>query len=280
MSSPEVQLKKVDIGGLVIDVLASKGDGNWYLQRKTFEEKASPLYEFIAQEQFVNFVDIGANYGFVSMLARRAAPALNILAIEADPRLAQLIEANFRGNGLEPPTVVNCVAGHLDDQTVGFSLNPTSTLDNRVRMAHWTQVQVPMMTIGTLLESRGVGGKTFFKIDTQGFELHVLQGLESWLNRRDDWLLKMEFAPQWLESQGTDSLELLKYLHERYELAEYLERIPFGMPDTEALFAYPVKAQQLGRFLEYVISLNKNGQGWVDLIVRPCRRAHHTSSAA
>lgn len=280
VSSPEIQLKKVDVGGLVIDVLASKGDGNWYLQRKTFEEKASLLYGFVAQEQFVNFVDIGANYGFVSMLARRAAPALNILSVEADPRLARLIDANFRANGLEPPTVVNCVAGHLDDQMVGFSLNPTSTLDNRVRMAQWTQVQVPMTTIGTLLESRGVGGKTFFKIDTQGFELHVLQGLESWLSHRDDWLLKMEFAPQWLESQGSDALQLLKYLHARYEFAEYLERIPFGMPDTAALFAYPVNAQQLDRFLEYVISLNKSGQGWVDLIVRPCHRARHTSPSA
>jgi FkbM family methyltransferase len=280
VATPEVQLKKVDIGGLVIDVIASKGDGNWYLQRKTFEEKVSLLYEFIAREQFVNFVDIGANYGFVSMLARKAAPALNILSVEADPRLARLIDANFHANGLEPPIVINCVAGHLDDQTVGFSLNPTSTLDNRVRMPQWTQVQVPMMRIGTLLESHGVSGKTFFKIDTQGFELHVLQGLESWLGRRDDWLLKMEFAPQWLDSQGTDALELLKYLDARYEFAEFLERIPFGMPDTEALFEYPVQARQMNRFLEYVTSLNKNGQGWVDLIVRPHNRARRSSSTA
>lgn len=280
MSSLEAQLKKVDIGGLVIDVLAAKGDGNWYLQRKTFEEKASLLYEFIAREQFINFVDVGANYGFVSMLARRRAPGLNILSVEADPRLARLIPGNFTANGLEPPVVVNGVAGHLDGQTVAFSLNPTSTLDNRVRMSQWTQVQVPMTTVATLLDSRGMSGRTFFKIDTQGYEQHVLRGLEPWLDRHDDWLLKMEFAPQWLESQGTDPLGLLDYLHSRYEFAEYLERIPFGLPDTQALFAWPVQGQQLDRFLEYVISLNKNGQGWVDLIVRPRDRARHTSSAA
>jgi FkbM family methyltransferase len=275
MVAPDVQLKTVDVGGLVIDVIASKGDGNWYLQRKTFEEKVSLLYEFVANEQYVNFIDIGANYGLVSMLARKAAPGLNILSVEADPRLTRLIEPNFRANGLEPSVVVNCVAGHLDNQHVGFSLNPTSTLDNRVRMSQWSQVRVPMMRVGTLLDSHRVTGKTFFKIDTQGFELHVLQGLDSWLPCRDDWLLKMEFAPQWLESQGTDPLELLNYLSARYEFAEFPERIPFGVPNTEALFAYPVRAEQMSRFLKYVISLNKNGQGWVDLIVRPHQPARN-----
>jgi FkbM family methyltransferase len=102
---------KVDIDGLSVEVLADKQDLAWYQQRKVFEESASLMYRFVRDEGFVNFVDVGANVGFISMLARRAAPALNIISIEADPRLARLIEANFSANGLERPTVVNAVVG-------------------------------------------------------------------------------------------------------------------------------------------------------------------------
>lgn len=261
--------RQVDIGGMAVHVLADKNDGNWYLQRKTFEEKASPLYDFIRREGFANFIDVGANYGFVSMLARRACPDLNILAVEADARLAALIAVNFHANGLREPQVVNAVAGDRSLPACTFSLNPTSTLDNRVSMAKWAQATVPMITLSELLDRHGAQGRTFIKIDTQGFEQHVLQGARPFLSNNRDWVLKMEFAPDWLTSQGTDPRALLDYLQQHYQFAEFAERIQFGVPNMDALFAYPVQPGQHDVFLEYVTSLNKSGLGWVDLIVRP-----------
>lgn len=267
--APDSKTARVDIEGVIVEVLADKNDGNWYLQRKTFEEKASLLYKFIRQEEFNTFVDVGANYGFVSMLAQRAAPGLSVIAIEADPRLAKLVSANFVSNGLEAPDVVNAIAGDRSLPSTRFSLNPKSTLDNRVCMPQWQQISIPMLAIAELLDRRESLGKTFFKIDTQGFELQVLQGMEAYLSSQRDWVLKMEFAPHWLLSQGTDPLLLLDYLQSRYQFAEYPERIPFGTQDLNALFALPVGARQHEMFLKYVESLNKGDLGWVDLIVRP-----------
>ena len=260
---------KVDIDGLSVEVLADKQDLAWYQQRKVFEESASLMYRFVRDEGFVNFVDVGANVGFISMLARRAAPALNIISIEADPRLARLIEANFSANGLERPTVVNAVVGEHARPSSGFSLNPKSTLDNRVAMSAWQQVQLPMVKLDELLATQRLAGRTFFKIDTQGFEPPILRGLEGFLARNDDWVLKMEFAPNWLLSQGNDPLALLEHLQARYQFAEYAERIPYGTSGFEALFQAPVLAHQHADFLAYVVSLNKGRLGWVDLIVRP-----------
>lgn len=265
--------RQVDLEGIRVEVLADKYDGTWYLQRKTFEEKVSLLYRFVADEGFVNFVDVGANCGFVSMLARRAAPGINLLAVEADPRLARLVEANFVANGLQRPLIVNAIAGERDAPTSPFSLNPTSTLDNRVHVPDWQQISVPMLKGDTLLERHGVAGRTFFKIDTQGFELQVLRGLERYLACHDDWVLKMEFAPDWLRSQGTDPRALLDYLQLRYEFAEFAERIAFGTPGLDALFAHPIDVRRHDVFLDHVTSLNKGGLGWVDLIVRPRLRS-------
>ncbi len=93
--------------------------------------------------------------------------------------------------------------------------------------------------------------------------------MEQLLEQRSDWLIKMEFAPDWLRSQGTDPLELLRYLAGRYQIAEYPERIPYNTPDLASLFDQPVREAELEPFLEYVISLDRDGLGWVDLIVRP-----------
>src|SRR3546814_11696276 len=79
----------------------------------------------------------------------------------------------------------------------------------------------------------------------------------------------MEFAPDWLSSQGTEPLDVLDYLQHRYQFAEFQERIPFGTPNLDALFANPVQEERHREFLGYVKSLNKNDLGWVDLIMRP-----------
>jgi FkbM family methyltransferase len=263
-------VKDIVIGELGLRVLAANAaDAPWYLQRKAFEEKQSLLYPLIRAWGFRNFIDIGANYGFISLLARRAFPAMRVLSIEADPRIAPLIEGNFALNGLTPPEVINVIAGAECRDSVPFSLNPRSSLDNRVSMPSWEQCPIPMRTIDSILSERVVEGSCFFKVDTQGYEMQVLTGMEQHLERYSDWLIKMEFAPNWLSSQGTDPLELLRYLAQRYQIAEYPARISYDTPDLASLFDKPVGDTELESFLEYVVSLDRDGLGWVDLIVRP-----------
>src|SRR3546814_15070415 len=91
---PAVKTKRVDVGGILVEVLADNRDSGWYLQRKTFEEKASLQYRFIREEGFATFVDVGANYGFVSMLVRSHAPGLDIIALETDPQPAHNHKTN------------------------------------------------------------------------------------------------------------------------------------------------------------------------------------------
>ena len=269
----ESQTEQVDLYDLSFEVCAAGHDPKWYQQRKTYEERASLLYPLLAAEGFKQFVDIGANVGYVSILASRAAPGLRVLTIEADPRLAAIARRNFLRHGLNDAIVVNCIAGETDGPAVPFALNPSSTLDNRVNHPGWQTTNVPMRQTTALLARCGFAddGSTFFKVDTQGFELHVLKGLEAHLLQRRDWLLKMEFAPLWLESQGTNPRALLDYLLLRYEVVEYPERIQFGTQSTAELFTHPLCSKDNDVFIEYVMSLNKNGTGWVDLLVRPMR---------
>ncbi len=261
----------IDLEGIPLEVLADKYDITWYQQRKTFEEKVSLLYRFLRDEGFVQFIDVGANVGLISILAHNAAPELHCIALEADPRLAELMRRNFNNLGFDNIRIINAIVGMQEEANTTFSLNPHSSLDNRVNIDGWEKALVPMVTLDHVLGTHGIAGKTFFKIDTQGFEFNVLRGCKDWLLQHQGWVIKMEFAPNWLQSQDTDPLALLTWMQDEcgFEIAEFTERIPFGTPGIDALFAYPVKQDQREDFIAHVISLNKDRLGWVDLLVRP-----------
>ncbi len=243
-------------------------DASWYQQRKACEESVSSLYPLIRQAGFRNFCDVGANYGLVGLLA--ASQGLRVMCVEADPRLVARVRDNFLANGVQLAVLVNAIAGEEASDETTFSLNPTSSLDNRVSMLNWDHVRVQTVRMADLiLEHCFDQGGVFLKIDTQGFEEKVLRGLEPYIGLRDDWMIKMEFAPLWLESQGTDPLVLLESLLERFDVAEFPERITFNTPSLDALFLYPVRRDQADTFIRYVTSLHRNRRGWVDLLVRP-----------
>ena len=266
---PDDESTEVNIDGLSLEVIAGLHDAKWYTQRKTFEEKRSLLYPLIGAAGFANFVDIGANVGLISILAKRSCPSIRNVAVEADPRLVRLLRRNFRRHELALADVITAVAGDEELPATDFALNPTSSLDNRVRSADWPAIQVPMVRMDRVLDAAGVQGPTFFKVDTQGFERQVLEGLEPWLRDSPEWMLKMEFAPDWLRSQGTDPGELLAYIVQRYEIAEFPARVRFGTSSLESLFSIAIGAEEIDEFLAHVVAQDKRGRGWVDLILRP-----------
>lgn len=278
MGEEKAGLIEVAIGDTALTVRSGR-DQVWYQQRHVFEEVASPLYPLLRRMGVRCVIDVGANYGLIGVLAAKQLPGARVLCVEADPGLVRLIGENFARNNLDPPQIFHAIAGDSDQAECSFSLNPTTTLDNRVSIAGWQQVAVPMIRLDTQVFTESTSGPVFIKIDTQGFEPKVLAGLDRVLSARADWLIKMEFAPNWLQSQGHDPLALLRSLLARFEVAEFPERIPWGTRSLNELFRCRLKSRSAEQFLNYVVSLNGKGLGWVDLIVRPKRFARIGHSA-
>lgn len=269
-----MSLSEIVIGSVKLRTLPQ--DAYWYQQRGQFEEQASDLYRFLAREGFLNFIDVGANSGMVSVYARRIAPELRIIAIEADSRLVEIIPSNFALNGLKEPELIHAVVSSKSADSGSFSLNPKSTLDNRVSMDVWKKVSVPQLALDDMFQDRGIEGKTFVKIDTQGHERHVLKGFAKTMRSRSDWMIKMEYAPMWLKSQGTDPAELVRSLAEDFLVAEYPERISYNTPDLSSLLSHAITPNQADHFASYVESLDRDDRGWVDLLVAPRRKRAFT----
>jgi len=266
--------KEVSIDDVRLVVLGGYSDADWYDQRSVHEERQSPLYDLVHQGGFQSFVDVGANYGFVSILARRAAPSIHVVAIEADPRLMPLISINLERNGVSDADVVHAIAGATVDGTTTFSLDPNSTLDNRVRMDSWDKIPVAQLTLDSIIDDLTLPNPIFLKVDTQGFEAEVLAGATSLLSNRNDWMIKMEFGPLWLRSQSVDPAAFLGDLCGRFDVVEFPARVAFAEQSLDSIFRDPIESSISSSFVDYVASLNQHGRGWVDLLVRPRLHPH------
>jgi FkbM family methyltransferase len=138
-----------------------------------------------------SFLDIGSNIGFYSLLASSVNGGAPVLAFEPDPTACQRLRENAALNAFDNIRVVEVAVGH----TAGSVQITTDLLDeNRIATGDdlATTTTVPMTTIDAALMDQMIDPSTIglVKIDTEGFEGHVLRGASS--------LLDCEPGPVWI----------------------------------------------------------------------------------
>lgn len=139
------------------------------------------------------FVDVGANVGFFSCLARvRGAIAI---AVEPFAFNADSIERNLAANRWSDVELHRCA---LADRAGTGTLYGRDTLASRipgwgVRDDPWTQT-VELSTLDALLGTRFADRRLSIKIDVEGAELDVLRGAARTLMRQPAPIWSVEIA--------------------------------------------------------------------------------------
>lgn len=127
-------------------------------------------------------VDIGANIGFFTMLARSLVGASgHVLAVEPNPENVRMIEASRRTNGFDnvevlcaaASTGIGVVSLHVEHSN-GFVASP-SDLDQV-----WEGQLVPAVALDGIIGGRSID---FIKIDIEGNEPRALKGAVETLKR-------------------------------------------------------------------------------------------------
>jgi FkbM family methyltransferase len=135
------------------------------------------------------FVDVGANHGYFSVLAGRlVGPTGRVFAFEPNPAVFEQLSEHVARNGLTNVTTertalasqegslelfVSACAGNsgLSSITPGSDAFTSGSLDRSSR------VQVRATTFDRWRRDRGVGRIDLMKIDVEGAEMLVLQGM-------------------------------------------------------------------------------------------------------
>jgi FkbM family methyltransferase len=137
------------------------------------------------------YVDIGANYGYMSINASRiVGPSGMVIAVEPEPRALALLEHNIGLN--KASTIV--VSRAMSDRAGSADFNVAtetglSRLDNPGRddfgMVRNEVITVETVTLDSLLEQVAPGRAIdLVKMDVEGTELKVLSGASKLLDRR------------------------------------------------------------------------------------------------
>jgi len=267
----QVLKKEIKINNIIFSINKSDSGGVSYDGKSSYEELNSKLYYEI-QEKFnpQQVFDIGANYGFTGIVFAKAFPNSNITLVEASSELCTYIETNLSKNIQNSYNIFNAICAEIADENRQFSLNPFGSQDNRVIAENdkWGQEVIPTISLNKLFKNNP-SNFYFIKIDTQGYEEHVFSGAYTYLTKNDNWIIKTEFAPYWLKSQGTDPISFLKELIKKFHVVESPMRAKFKNDRLIDVLKNPIQENEIETFIKYIVNHNKDNKGWCDLFIYP-----------
>jgi FkbM family methyltransferase len=157
----------------------------------------------------MTFLDIGANVGYYSALAlARFQGHGKVIALEPDPVSYTYLQRTVAANG-QATCIPRAASDHFG--SMRLFLNSDNKGDNRLYANDLASgsIEVAVVTVDGLLAELGVACADLIKVDVQGYEGHVFQGMAETIRRSPRLIIMTEFWPQGLRDAGTDPIGLL-----------------------------------------------------------------------
>ena len=148
-------------------------------------------------------VDVGANWGYFTLAAAHwVGPTGRVIAFEPEPRLFAMASANVARNALAHvavrPFAVAASAGALrlaafDDRQGNWGVSQVSANG---------AIECPAVALDDHLDSEGVGSVDLLKVDVEGAEIDVLEGMRQGIATGRYRYVMLECHPAALSARG------------------------------------------------------------------------------
>jgi FkbM family methyltransferase len=218
-SMPAAGLISVEVEGALMTIPVS------WMKHYVFQNGSEPLSRRFVRSYVgagMTVLDVGAHVGtFAVLAARLCGRDGHVYAVEPWHANARLLRLNAALNELENLTIIEEAAG----AETGFAeFHVTGSHDSHGLFEHpltgtRETHRVPLRRIDEL----DLPSPQFVKIDVEGAEISVLQGMDETLRRGKPALL-VEWNPQCQRNAGREPLDLPMYLREKgYETLTFLD---------------------------------------------------------
>ena len=169
-----------------------------------------------------NVLDIGANIGyFTLMLAKLVGPTVKVFAFEPDPRNISLLKKNIETNGYQNVVVVPKAVSNVNEKCTLFTSQSTFG-QNRIYEPKKTKNQeyVPIESETIFLDNFFMNNEkieniSFVKIDVEGAEKYVLEGMKNILSLNKNIKIFSEIDLDFLNDAGSSYTEMIEFLEKR-----------------------------------------------------------------
>ena len=169
-----------------------------------------------------NVLDIGANIGYTAaVLARAAEPGRKVYAFEPEPFNFEILQQTAAQPEFESKIVPLQYAVGAENDTIDLWINLRHHADHRIATQKFRSehpesraISTTLVSIDSFLQNRP-GKISFIKIDVQGYELAVCQGMHETLQQNPDVSVVLEFTPSMMIELGFDPSKLIDFMVER-----------------------------------------------------------------
>jgi len=159
-------------------------------------------------------VDAGANIGYYTLLFADLVGAKGkVISFEPDPDLFHTAEENVRRNGKAGMVEMHHCALGAERAELHLMRGQMNSGDNRLRRSAADSPRAVAVKVVPLDEVIGAQRVDWVKIDVQGWECDVLEGMGATLARhRAGMKIYFEFWPRGIEQAGRQPMEVIAIL--------------------------------------------------------------------
>jgi FkbM family methyltransferase len=158
------------------------------------------------------FIDVGANIGLFTVLAGRLlGPTGRVIAYEADPEIAVFLQRNIQLNRLTDRVEIRQCAAAAEAGEVTFTAADEFRAQGSLREEAVQGRQHKVTVRSEPLDNLNIHNAALVKIDVQGSEFLVFQGMRRLLEERRVDAISFELERDLL---GDEFHDLMTFLHE------------------------------------------------------------------
>lgn len=185
------------------------------------------------------FVDVGACFGYYTLIAsKRVGPEGRVIAFEPDPENFAVLHHNVEANGCRNVVLVQKALsnkpGTLELHVTPRNKGASSFFESKDTRDGGTVVEVEAVTLDDYLAASG-DRPDLVKIDTEGAEGYILEGMRQTLHRLPKTRVVMEYYPYKLRTSGYEPAKVLAMLGEHgFTFQRIEERGGSVLPTTAA----------------------------------------------
>jgi FkbM family methyltransferase len=208
ISPPAIIL--ADVQGLKIYAESKSVLGIIFAVKGSYEEETTHLFSEVVKEG-MTVLDIGANIGYYSLLAGRQVGKLGkVFAFEPWKESFALLEKNIDVNGFKNiKPIAKAVSHQCGRQRLFLGNDPlVHSLSARAGKDY---IEVDVTTVDEFVCEENIS-VDLIKVDVEGLEMEVLEGMADTICKNPSLKLIVEFAPLQLMRSGCSPIVFLEKL--------------------------------------------------------------------
>ncbi len=171
-------------------------------------------------------VDIGANFGYYTLLMASKAIEGKVYSFEPVPLYFHLLSCNAIINNFNNVILNKWAVSNINGEAEFFipSDGAYASLKDTKRKPQLKKIKVPLVTLDKYIEDNHVNRVDFIKIDVEGAEKLVLEGASKLLgdNKKRPRLMMIELSACNLKAFDTNIRDILVYMKEKFGYESFI----------------------------------------------------------